>query len=128
LERYVRRDRVLFPIHPDTWANDAVSAPLRAFPIGARLRVAPTASTRTVLVLDADPPHFVKLHCPRRISRFNRALRRRNIRNSVAVTCEMRDAGIAHLPDVLGVAFGPDPDAWGFLVRERRPRPVVTGR
>lgn len=125
---YVRGDHVRFPVHPEVWTSDE-AAELRAMPRGAPLRVAPTASTRTVMVLEPDmPSHFLKLHCPRRISRFMRELRRKNVHNSVAVSREL--AELAHgqdrfgfLCDALGVTFGSDADAWGFLVRDRLPSP-----
>jgi hypothetical protein len=72
------------------------------------------------------PAHFIKLHYPRRISRFNRRLRRKNICNSVQAThdvARVRCDRFAYLPDVLGFAYGDGDNAWGFLVREATPRP-----
>jgi hypothetical protein len=136
--RYVSDDEVRFVVHPETWASPDLDrrSELLALPLGEPIRVAPTASTRTVLALDDGPlfpRHFLKLHYPRRISRFNRRLRLVNIRNSVLATrdvAELRSDRFAVLPDVLGVTYdgargagGPEP--WGFLVREARPRPHV---
>ncbi|MGN6106138.1 MAG: IucA/IucC family C-terminal-domain containing protein [Kofleriaceae bacterium] len=131
---YVRGDHVRFAIHPEAWTRDDVEhiEALRALPRDEPLRVAPTASTRTVLVVDGRvPPHFLKLHCPRRISRFNRQLRRHNIHNSVVVANELAEIArevqrLAYLPDALGFSYGGDDRAWGFLVRERSPAPRGT--
>jgi siderophore synthetase component len=135
--RYLADAHGLFVVHPETWASADVEHldELSALPRGPSLRVAPTASTRTVAVLAADlPPHFLKLHCPRRISRFVRRLRRTNIQNSVLASrdlAEVRSDRFAYLPDVLGITYdGVTPgersaDAWGFLVRHARPRPEL---
>jgi len=104
-------------------------AELHAFPRGESIQVAATASTRTVFAIPRAgdvPPHFIKLHLPRNISRFNRRLRRKNICNSVAVTRDLAHFQFdkfAYLPDVLGFTFGEEDIAWGFLVREAAPRP-----
>ena len=96
--------------------------------------MAPTASTRTVLTTETStgvPHHFVKLHYPRRISRFNRRLRQKNVHNSVAGSgdvANVRFEKFAYLPDALGFTFGKDASAWGFLVREIKPRPFVEGK
>jgi hypothetical protein len=116
---------------PETWAAAGVEYldELHAFPRCQPIRVAPTASTRTVLALecgDGVPHHFIKLHYPRRISRFNRRLRRKNVHNSIAVAQDIAHInfeGFAYLPDVLGFTFGDGDDSWGFLVRELIPRP-----
>lgn len=135
-DRYVRPDGVIFIVHPETWASADVDHldELHALPRGEPIRVAPTASTRTVLVLAAPagvPRHFIKLHLPRRISRFNRRLRLKNIENSVRVTADLAQVrldGFAYLPDALGCTFGREPTSWGFLLRDGTPRPVVSGR
>ena len=131
LQHYVREDEVLFAIHPNTWGDPDVDniAELRAFPRGEPIQVAATASTRTVFAIPhaGDVPlHFLKLHFPHKISRFNRRLRRKNMCNSVAVTRDLADFQLgkfAYLPDVLGFTFGEEDIAWGFLVREAAPRP-----
>jgi len=133
---FVRPDSVLFAVHPETWASAGVEHldEIRALPRGEPIRVAPTASTRTVLALEHAgdiPPHFIKLHYPRRISRFNRRLKRMNIHNSVAVSRDVAHVGFekfAYFPEVLGFVFGDGDLAWGFLVRERIPRPFRAGR
>jgi hypothetical protein len=73
----------------------------------------------------------LKLHLPRRISRFIRRLRRKGIHNSVAVSRDLASLGddtFAYLPDAMGVVYGEGKDAWGFLVREETPRPERSGR
>lgn len=132
LQHYVPPDEVLFAVHPDTWDDTNVDhiAELRAFPRGEPIQVAATASTRTVFAIPPAgdlPHHFLKLHFPHNVSRFNRRLRRKNICNSVAVTRDLADFQFdkfAYLPDVLGFTFGEEDIAWGFLVREAAPRPV----
>jgi hypothetical protein len=136
LESYVRSSDVQFLIHPETWASPGVDYldELRALPRGAPIQVAPTASTRTVLTTrtaESVPPHFIKLHYPRRISRFNRRLRRKNIRNSIDATHDVAHVDFekfAYLPDTLGFTYGEEENAWGFLVREATPRPVQGSR
>jgi hypothetical protein len=136
IEHFFRKQGILFPVHPETYADCSLEGfdDLQALPHEAPIRVAPTASTRTVSVLeptDGVPGHFLKLHYPFRISRFNRRLRRKNIQNSIAVTAELagvRAARFAYLPDVLGITWGSGAGAWGFLVREASPRPFIEGR
>jgi len=77
---YYRNDRFLFVVHPqiasmpDLFARDILMSSER----GPRVEVIPSANARTVFVkrIDQDevPPHFLKLHFPRRISRFLRTL------------------------------------------------------
>jgi hypothetical protein len=136
LEFYVSSDSVRFLIHPETWASSGIDNldELRALRRGEPLQVAPTASTRTALTTETPanvPHHFVKLHYPRRISRFNRRLRRKNIRNSVEVTqdlAQVRFDKFAYLPDSLGFTYGDSGNPWGFLVREGTPRPFRGAR
>ncbi|MEZ0171454.1 IucA/IucC family C-terminal-domain containing protein [Microvirga sp. TS319] len=136
LQHFVRPQGVLFAVHPETWANDAVEGlgDIRALPRTMPIRVAPTASTRTVLALEHPenvPGYFLKLHYPVRISRFNRELRLKNIHNSVAVSRDLANLQFekfAYLPDTLGVAFRVNEKSWGFLVRETRARPFAAGR
>ncbi len=118
-----------FLIQPETWATleidhlDEIHGLGRAEPI----RVVPTASTRTVLTTEVTeitgnvPAHFIKLHYPRRISRFNRRLRRKNIRNSIEATKDVAHVKLerfAYLPDTLGFTYGNGGNPWGFLLRE----------
>jgi hypothetical protein len=131
LQHYVRPQGVLFAVHPETWVIPGIEhlAELQDCPRDKPIRVAPTASTRTVFAFEETgdvAPHFIKLHLPRRISRFNRRLRRKNIENSVAITRDMAHVQMdrfSYLPDVLGLTFGEGDNAWGFLVREAVPRP-----
>src|ERR1043165_5149416 len=135
-EFYVQADEVRFLIHPETWASSEIDhlSELHAFRRGEPIQVAPTASTRTVLTtaITGDVPHhFIKLHYPKRISRFNRRLRRKNIRNSVDATHDLqhvRFEKFAYLPDSLGFTYANGGNPWGFLVREEIPRPFVPSR
>ena len=132
LQEYYRAEqRVRFVVHPETWHDDDVERldELRSWPRAEPIQVAPTASTRTVLTTAPPrdvPTHFIKLHCPKRISRFNRRLRRKNIENSVTATRDLahvRFEKFAYLPDTLGICYGTGDQAWGFLIREHTPRP-----
>jgi hypothetical protein len=131
---YVRRDEVLFLVHPETWNSAEIEHldQLRALRRGPTIGVAPTASTRTVYTTATPsgvPPHFIKLHYPRRISRFHRRLRRKNIHNSVEATrdvAQVRSERFAYLPDTLGCIYGSSDSDWGFLIRDAMPRPLVT--
>jgi len=127
---------VRFLIHPETWASSGIDNldELHALRRGEPLQVAPTASTRTVLTMETPanvPRHFIKLHYPRRISRFNRRLRRKNIRNSVEATHDLAHVKFdkfAYLPDSLGFTYGDGGAPWGFLAREGTPRPYRGAR
>jgi hypothetical protein len=67
------------------------------------------------------PPHFLKLHYPRRLSRFTRRLRRPVIALQLWVAGELGRIGAPVLPEVAGGVVGTDPvQSWGFLVREAR--------
>lgn len=136
LDFYVKNENVLFVIHPEVWDSSEIDHlnELRLCQQGDSIRVSPTASTRTVLTRNTSnncPAHFIKLHYPRRISRFNRRLRRKNVHNSVTVT---RDLGhlnfekFAYLPDSLGFTFRDGGNPWGFLIRELIPRPYRENR
>lgn len=134
--RYLTEKGVLFPIHPDTWDCDDVPgiADIRAMQRAPAIQVAPTASTRTVLVMEADgdvPTHFIKLHYPFYISRFKRKLRRKDIHNAVAATRELASITapeFAYLPEIMGGIFGAGEEAWGYLLREATAHPPVDGR
>ncbi len=85
----------------------------------------PSANARTVFVRRIDgqqvPPHFVKLHYPRRLSRFTRRLRRPVIALQLWVADELTRVGAPLLPEVAGAVLGHDPrQSWGFLLREAR--------
>jgi siderophore synthetase component len=107
---------------------------LRALPRGEPIKVAPTASTRTVLTIGCAgnvPAHFVKLHYPRHISRFNRRLRRKDIHNSIESSRDVAHVQLdrfAYLADALGFTYGGGGNPWGFLVREATPRPYQENR
>src|SRR5947208_7045407 len=94
LEHYMSRDEVLFAVHPETWNSPGIEHldDLHALPLAQPIPVAPTASTRTVLTLDNDrgvSHHFIKLHYPRRISRFNRTLRRQLSHDSISIARDL---------------------------------------
>jgi hypothetical protein len=117
--------RLLLPVHPGALALPAVAADLAGCPPGPPVEVVPSANARTVFVerLGAQPvpPHFLKLHYPRRLSRFTRRLRRPVIALQLWVAGELARIGAPVLPEVAGGVVGTDPThAWGFLVRGAR--------
>ena len=135
-QHYVRPEGVLFAVHPETWSSAGIDHldELHELPRGEPIRVAPTASTRTVFTAGRQgevPAHFLKLHYPRRISRFNRRLRRLNIHNSIEGSRDLAHVHFdrfAYLPDTLGFTYGDGENPWGFLVREAIPRPYQAQR
>ncbi len=125
---YRHGDRILLPVHPETltFAGLAGRDALLALAPGPPVRVAPSANARTVFVTHVDgaavPPHFLKLHYPRRLSRFTRRLRRPIIELQLWVAGELARAGTRFLPEVAGGVFGTDPtESWGYVVREASP-------
>lgn len=117
----------LLPVHPDTLDHPDLHrrAELLACPPGPPVEVVPLANARTVLVrrIGDRPvePHFLKLHYPRRLSRFTRRLRRPIVELQLWVATELARVGVPFLPEVGGAVFGTDPvEAWGYLLREPR--------
>lgn len=133
---YVQNESIRFMIHPEIWNSDKSVHldELHHLRQAEAIRVTPTASTRTVFTKEVQtlyPTHFIKLHYPRRISRFNRRLRRKNIHNSVSVTKDLEEFSFekfAYLPDSLGFTFADGGNPWGFLVREMTHRPYHKNR
>lgn len=132
LHEWYRRDGwFLLPVHPDTLDHPDLHrrADLLACPPGPPVEVVPLANARTVLVrrIGDRPvePHFLKLHYPRRLSRFTRRLRRPIIELQLWVATELARVGVPFLPEVGGAVIGTDPvESWGYLLRE----PRLTGR
>jgi hypothetical protein len=125
---YHRDDRFLFVVHPqiaampDLFARDILQSSQR----GPRVEVIPSANARTVFVKrigqEDVPPHFLKLHFPRRISRFLRTLELRDIDHQLWTTSRLHQCGICVLPDVGGAVVGmQNHKRWGFLLRESVP-------
>jgi hypothetical protein len=119
----------LLPVHPNTLDSPDLlgrDALLGCAP-GPALTVVPSANARTVFVtaVAGEPvePHFVKLHYPRRLSRFTRRLRRPVIELQLWVSDDLIRAGTPVLPEVGGAWFDPGlgDEAWGFLIRAARP-------
>ncbi|GAA4255680.1 hypothetical protein GCM10022255_065460 [Dactylosporangium darangshiense] len=130
-ELYAAGDGFLLPVHPNALDSPDLhaAAALRRHAPGPTLTVVPSANARTVFVVAADghpvEPHFVKLHYPRRLSRFTRRLRRPVIELQLWVSNDLTRVGTPILPEVGGAWFDPDgtlaEEAWGFLVRQARP-------
>lgn len=126
---YIRGDQVVFAIHPEILQDDEIAymKELRDYPRTTSIRVSPTASSRTVLTRDKHlPEHFLKMHCPRRISRFLRKYRAASVEQSVLVSRELSSINLesfAYLAKSLGVYVGTRADGWGYSIREAIPRP-----
>src|SRR3989344_5825944 len=122
-------DVIPFPVHPDVPPEHLRG--IVVYPAGKPVRAVPTACTRTVLALDHDAgDHFLKLHMPRRISRFNRRLRPSSVRHSIDVSQDLEDVdygAFAYLPESMGLVYG-GANGFGCIVREMKPRPHQEGR
>jgi hypothetical protein len=129
LHQYYRHgESFLLPVHPETLTLAGARRCLAGCRPGPPIEVAPSANARTMFVLAIDgqpvPAHFVKLHYPKRLSRFTRRLRRPVIALQLWVADELMRIQAPVLPEVGGgvVYDGADPDqAWGFLLREAHP-------
>jgi len=101
----------LLPVHPEI----ASLVDLSDLSPGPVLEAVPSANGRTVFVTtDGVPAHFLKLHYPKRMSRFVRRLRRPVIELQVWAAQELVAAGLPVMPELGG---GWHEDGWGFLVR-----------
>lgn len=120
-------ERLLLPVHPDAVASaDLVGrAELLDCAPGPLFEVVPLANARTVFVETIDgaavQPHQLKLHYPRRISRFTRRLRKPMIELELWVADELAALNAPVLSEVCGGVFGTGSDAWGFVVRDGPP-------
>lgn len=126
-------DGFLLPVHPETLAFPGLPGLDALTERGPDLTVVPSANARTVFVerIGGEPvePHFVKLHYPRRLSRFTRRLRQPIISLQLWAAEELTAAGLPVLPEVAAGVLGSTPaEAWGFLIRETRPRAHDSGR
>jgi len=126
---YFDGQRFLLPVHPDALSCDTLLYRdiLQAAAPGPLLRVSPSANVRTVFVhaIDDRPvaPHWLKLHYPRRLSRFTRRLRQSIIELELWVSDELHRVGIPILAEVAGGVIGAEPaERWGFILREAMPR------
>jgi ferric iron reductase FhuF-like transporter len=124
---YRSGESFLLPVHPETLTVPALRDQLAGCPAGPPIEVVPSANARTVFVarIDGAPvaPHFLKLHYPKRLSRFTRRLRRQVIALQLWVADELWGIDAPLLPEIGGGVLGHDPvEAWGFLVREPRVR------
>lgn len=79
---------------------------LLRLPRGPVVQVAPTANCRTVSVIRIDgraaEPHFLKLHYPRRLSRFRRHLSQRLIVTELWASEELFRTKTVYLPELPG--------------------------
>src|SRR3569833_1623178 len=109
---YRDESSVLLPVHPNALDLPSLAgrAELLACPRGPDLTVVPSANARTVFVTHVGgepvPVHFVKLHYPRRLSRFTRRLRRPVISLQLWVTEELWRAALPVVPELDGGYFG----------------------
>ncbi|MBA2727098.1 MAG: short-chain oxidoreductase, partial [Parachlamydiaceae bacterium] len=132
LNHYIQKDTVLFPIHPEIFEDDRIPfiEELRKYPSNS-ISVSPTASTRTVMTVNGTkdlPCHFIKLHYPRRISRFIRRLRINAIQHCIEVSKDLEHFYLpkfGFLPELIGMIYGFGPEAWGSIIREFTPHPTL---
>lgn len=126
-ELYAGAGEFVLPVHPNALDFPGLVGRdlLAACAPGPEFEVVPSANARTVFVSTMDgvpvPPHFVKLHYPRRLSRFTRRLRRPVIGLQMWVAEELARVGAPVVPEVGGGFVGETDDAWGFLVRAAAP-------
>src|SRR5690606_11084008 len=126
-ELYRDGDTTLLPVHPAALRVPDLYRRADLTAAGPPLEVVRSGNARTVFVERLDgqavPPPFVKLHYPRRLSRFTRRLRRPVIELQLWVADELFRAGTPFLPEVAGGVLGEDPEqAWGFVIREAQVR------
>ncbi len=126
-------------IHPQIYQDPSVTymreiiESQTSLAVQRSVQVIPTASSRTVFVSGQDaPPHCLKLHFPKQITRSKRDLTGKTIEHSIAISDRIatsmvakRNPWFAYLPETFGVAYGTEEDSWGYLVREMTPRPFV---
>ncbi len=125
---YQQGDSFLFVVHPNVlnMPNLRFRGLLAAGIPGPLVEVTPSANTRTLFVNRIGgkrvPNHFLKVHFPRRISRFVRELDCEDIKHQLWVSGQLIGAGVPVLPDVAGGVLGwGSNDAWGYIVREATP-------
>jgi len=136
-------DNVLFCAHPDTLADETypgVRKILDTYERGPKIRVSPTASTRSVIAVHPDFPDLcIKMHLDKRISRFSRTLGPITTRHCVEASRLLTDYLNERKP-IAGVGFGilreeagcvldklpVGQKSWGFLLREMKPYPYAT--
>lgn len=132
LNHYIQKDTVLFPIHPEVFEDDKIPfiEELRKYPYNL-ISVAPCSSTRTILTNNEAkkvPFHFVKLHFPRRISRFIRRLRKNTVQHCIEISKDLEHFSLGQfgfLPESIGLVYGSGVEAWGAIIREFSPRPLL---
>ena len=133
-ELYRRPGGFLLPVHPDALEHAGLYGrdELLGCKPGPWIEVVPSANARTVFVRRFDgesvPLHFLKLHYPRRLSRFTRRLRRPTLGLHLWTAAELARVGAPFLPEVGAGVYGWDPDhSWGVLLRELTPARGVPG-
>ncbi|MBS3905313.1 MAG: hypothetical protein KGZ39_08315 [Simkania sp.] len=132
---YLSNEHASLAVHPQISKDLSVNKmqEIVSHPKASDIVVSPTASSRTVFVLDPHlPPHCLKLHCPIQITRSTRHLEKRKIEHSITVsnalahsTAMRANPAFAYFPESLGIVYGNAFDSWGFLVRDMTPRPYL---
>jgi len=127
--------KFLLPVHPATirLLPSKVQKQIKQLTLGPRLDVSPTSSTRTLYVHGADGPnecphHFLKLHFPRRISRFIRSLTDEDVIYQLWISKQIQSARLPHFPDLAGgYALRHQKSSAGFLIRATQQEGGVDG-
>lgn len=120
---YFRTMPYRFLIHPD-WKYIKHDFELENTPIS----VAPTASSRTVLLLESD--YYIKLHYPGILGRITRELKREHILSSIDVSSildslienDSLPTEFAYFPEEGGKLFHSAHNDIGFVIRNSNPR------
>ncbi len=142
-QHYLKDDHVEFCVHPQLFDVDLVDPYLdtlqKSAVARAKRNVSPTASTRTLSVLDLLPEHALKVHFPFQVSRYGRKMRDEVIEQAINVSREMEQEAaqlggrFAFLREVIGMSLrdlNPElsrSENWGFLVRDMQPWPSLDG-
>ena len=117
--------KIPFRIHPDFFSQSEDNLLNRMKKIGELeyISVVPTSSTRTVMTLNEKANHYIKLHFPKRISKFIRRLKTDSIKHSLDVSRDLKNikgSNFSYLPESIGVIYGGE-KGWGFICREKTP-------
>ncbi|MDP2668499.1 MAG: IucA/IucC family protein [bacterium] len=132
---YDRAGKIRFFIHPAM--KEELVPYFKGFPSGS-ISVAPSSSTRTLILKGRFCGNMVKTHLNKRISRFFRRLKRDSILHSLAISNELEKIildpkhpkALGFLPESVGVFTDKDfgGGGFGYIIRESAARPYFEKR